>query len=127
MRIAISSVFVEDQNHALRFYTETLGFMKRRDIPVGEFRYLTVTSPEGPEGIELLLEPNAHPAARVFQQAIRNDGIPATAFFTDDIDAEHRRLEKLGVEFTVPPAKTGEVTIAVFADTCGNLIQLVQE
>ena len=106
MRIGLSSVFVEDQERALLFYTEVLGFVKKRDIPVGgEFRFLTVVSPEAPEGMELVLEPNAHPAAKAFQQAIYEDGIPATSFFVGDVQAEYERLERLGVVFTTPPTK----------------------
>ncbi|MFQ5792890.1 MAG: VOC family protein [Acidobacteriota bacterium] len=126
MRIGLSSVFVEDQCSALRFYTEVLGFVKKSDMPVGEFRFLTVASPEGREGIELLLEPNDHPAAKAYQEAIYKDGIPATTFFVEDVQREYERLDKLGVVFTTPPTKTEQMTFAVFDDTCGNLIQLNQ-
>ena len=126
LRIGLSSVFVGDQGSALRFYTEVLGFVKKKDIPVGEFRFLTVASPQGPEGVELLLEPNSHPAAKAFQEAIYKDGIPAAAFFAEDVQREYERLEKRGVVFTMPPTKTELMTFAVFDDKCGNLIQLVQ-
>jgi catechol 2,3-dioxygenase-like lactoylglutathione lyase family enzyme len=117
---------VDDQAKALKFYTEMLGFVVRQDIPMGEFRFLTVASPEGPEGVELLLEPNAHPAAKVFQKAIYDDRIPATSFASDDIQGEYERLSALGVVFRKPPTSMGPVTVAVFEDTCGNLIQLHQ-
>jgi catechol 2,3-dioxygenase-like lactoylglutathione lyase family enzyme len=125
MKITLASVFVEDQAHALKFYTEVLGFVRKTDLPAGEFRWLTVISPEGPEGIELLLEPNANPAAATYQKAIFEQGIPATSFQVDDIQAEYDRLTSLGVVFTVHPTPAGPVTIAVLDDTCGNLIQLV--
>ena len=127
IRIGLSSVFVEDQSKALQFYTEVLGFVKKTDIPVGEFRFLTVASPEGPEGIELLPEPNDHPASRVYQEAIYKDGIPATSFFAEDVQSEYERMKELGVVFTKPPTKTENMTFAVFDDTCGNLIQLHQQ
>ena len=127
MRIRIASIFVADQAKALTFYTETLGFQKKTDIPLGEHRWLTVVAPENAEGTELLLEPNVHPAAKTFQKAIFDDKIPATILFVDDMDGEFARLQGLGVEFTTKPTKMGEVTIAVFNDTCGNLIQLAQE
>ena len=126
IRIGLSSVFVEDQGSALRFYTEVLRFVKKNDIPLGEFRFLTVASPDGPEGIELLLEPNDHPASKAFQEAIYEDGIPATAFFVEDVQREYERLVELGVVFTTRPTKTELMTYAVFDDTCGNLIQLTQ-
>lgn len=126
MKIALTSVLVDDQEKAHRFYTEMLGFETRQDIPMGEFRFLTVASPEGPEGVELLLEPNHHPAAAAFQQAIHADGIPATSFQSADIRAEHQRLVERGVVFRQPPTEAGPVTIAVFDDTCGNWIQLHQ-
>lgn len=127
MRIGLSSIFVKDQESALRFYTGKAGFVKKRDIPVGEFRFITVVSPGESEGMELVLEPNAHPAARAFQEAIYRDGIPATAFFVRDVQAECERLEALGVVFKVPPTKTELATLAVFDDQCGNLIQIVEE
>lgn len=126
MKIKLTSVLAGDQDKALRFYTEVLGFMKKQDLPVGEFKFLTVTSPEVPDGIELLLEPNENPAAKAFQNAIFEQEIPATAFFTDDVRAEYERLSKLGVVFRTPPVKTGPSTYAVFDDTCGNLIRLDQ-
>lgn len=126
MKIKLSSVFVDDQDKALKFYTEVLGFVKKTDIPVGGARWLTVVSPEGPDDIELLLEPNGNPAAETFQKAIFEQGIPLTAFAVEDIQKEHERMEKLGVVFSMKPTKTGEVTVAVFDDTCGNLIQLYQ-
>lgn len=127
MRINLSSVFVDDQENALRFYTETLGFQKKHDIPLGEHRWLTVVSPEDPEGAELLLEPDAHPAVRPFVSALVEDGIPSTSFAVSDVAAEHKRLEALGVRFTLPPTDFGTVITAVFDDTCGNLIQIAQE
>ena len=126
MKIALTSVLVEDQDKALTFYTEVLGFVKKRDMPVGDFKFLTVVSPEGPDDIELLLEPNDNPAARTFQEAIHGQGIPATAFAVEDIQAEYERMTKLGVVFRQEPTQTGPATTAVFDDTCGNLIQLFQ-
>jgi catechol 2,3-dioxygenase-like lactoylglutathione lyase family enzyme len=126
MKITLSSVFVNDQPRALRFYTEVLGFVVKQDIPMGEHRWLTVASPEGVAGVELLLEPNAHPAAREYQQAIHRDGIPATSFESADIHREHERLLAQGVVFRTPPTPAGPVTVAIFEDTCGNLIQLHQ-
>lgn len=124
MRINLTSVLVDDQDKALKFYTEVLGFVKKTDIPVGEAKWLTVVSPEEPGGTELLLEPNAHPAAKTFQKALFEDGIPLTSFAVDDIEKEYERMRNLGVVFTMKPTKTGPVTVAVFDDTCGNLIQL---
>lgn len=127
MQIKLTSVFVDDQVKALRFYTEVLGFIKRADIPVGEFKWLTVVSPEGPDDIELLLEPNANPAAETFQKAIFDQGIPATSFIVEDIQQEYERLKNLGVVFSSEPTEIEDgPTIAVFDDTCGNLIQIVQ-
>jgi catechol 2,3-dioxygenase-like lactoylglutathione lyase family enzyme len=126
MRITLSSVLVEDQARALTFYTEVLGFVKKADLPAGQFRWLTVVSPEGPVGVELLLEPNAHPAARAFQTALLEDGIPAASFASGDVEEEYERLSRLGVVFRTRPTKAGPVTVAVFEDTCGNLIQLYQ-
>jgi catechol 2,3-dioxygenase-like lactoylglutathione lyase family enzyme len=125
VKIKLTSIFVEDQQKALDFYTKILGFLKSHDIPVGEFRWLTVKSPEGGE-TELSLEPNANPAARTYQDALFRQGIPATAFEVDDIETEFQRLSDLGVVFTGEPTKAGPVTLAVFADTCGNLIQIYQ-
>jgi catechol 2,3-dioxygenase-like lactoylglutathione lyase family enzyme len=124
MRITITSVLVDDQAKALRFYTEVLGFEKKYDVPVGEHRWLTVVSPEDPDGPELLLEPDAHPAARPFKEALNRDGIPATSFAVDDVDQEVERLTKLGVRFSQQPVNMGVDTTAVLDDTCGNLIQI---
>ena len=126
MKIKLNSVFVDDQDKALKFYTEVLGFVKKHDIPVGEFKWLTVVSPEGPDDIELLLEPNDNPAAKTYQKAIFEQGIPSTSFAVEDIQKEYERMKNLGVVFSMKPTKTGEVTVAVFDDTCGNLIQLLQ-
>lgn len=126
MKIKVTSVFVNNQEKALKFYTEVLGFVKKSDVSVGEYRWLTVVSPEQPDGVELLLEPNNNPAAKTYQQAIFQQGIPATAFFVEDIQAEHKRLKELGVMFTQDPLKVTGSTIAVFDDTCGNLIQINQ-
>lgn len=127
MQIKLTSVLVDDQAKALTFYTEKLGFEKQRDVPVGEHRFLTVTSPDGPEGIELLLEPNANPAAQRYQRELYEQGIPAAAFFTEDLRGEHEQLVARGVDFPTPPTEAGPVSIAVLDDTCGNLIQLTQE
>ena len=126
MRIKLTSIMVDNQEKALKFYTEVFGFARKHDIPVGEYRWLTVTSPEGPDDLELALEPNANPAGKTFQEAIFNQGIPITAFEVDDIRKEFKRLSGLGVVFTQEPTAAGPVTIAVCADTCGNLIQLYQ-
>ena len=126
MRIVATSVLVDDQEKALRFYTDVLGFVKKEDIPLGEARWLTVVSPDDPEGTELLLEPDGHPAAKPFKQALVNDGIPFTMFAVDDVQAEYARLRSLGVRFVREPAEMGAVVVAVLDDTCGNLIQLVQ-
>lgn len=126
MRIKLSSVLVDDQDRALKFYTEVLGFVKKNDIPVGEARWLTVVSPQGPDDIELLLEPNSNPAAKAYQEAIHEQGIPLTAFAVEDIQKEHERMKRLGVVFRTEPTRMGPVTVAVFDDTCGNLIQLYQ-
>ncbi|SRR6266567_3370563 len=127
MRINLASIFVADQSKALTFYTEVLGFMKKFDIPMGEARWLTVVSPERPDETELLLEPMGFAPARIFQKALFDAGIPLTAFATDDIHKEHERMAKLGVVFKTKPTTMGPVIIAVFEDTCGNLIQLVQK
>jgi catechol 2,3-dioxygenase-like lactoylglutathione lyase family enzyme len=126
MRIYVTSVFVDDQAKAERFYTQVLGFQTKLDIPLGEARWLTVVAPDDPDGTQLLLEPDGHPAARPFKEALVADGIPFTSFAVDDIQAEHHRLEGLGVRFTQPPTEMGPTTTAVFDDTCGNLIQIVQ-
>jgi predicted enzyme related to lactoylglutathione lyase len=120
------SVLVEDQEKALAFYTEVLGFQKKVDIPMGEFRWLTVVSPEDPEGTELVLEPNAHPAAVAYQKALKADGIPLTALAAKDVGAEAVRLKDAGVVFTSEPTPMGDTVLAVFDDTCGNLIQIFQ-
>jgi predicted enzyme related to lactoylglutathione lyase len=127
MRINLTSVFVEDQEHALKFYTEVLGFVKKHDIPLGEFKWLTVVSAQDPDGTQLLLEPNVNEAARTFQKAIFDQGIPAASFAVDDIQKEFERLNEAGVKFTMEPTDVGNVMIAVFDDTCGNLIQIAQE
>lgn len=126
MRIKLTSIMVDDQDKALKFYTEVLGFVKRHDIPVGEYRWITVASQEEPTNVELALEPNANPAGKAFQEALFKQGIPATAFEVGDIEEEHRRLENRSVVFTQTPTPLGPVTIAIFADTCGNLIQLYE-
>jgi catechol 2,3-dioxygenase-like lactoylglutathione lyase family enzyme len=124
MRINLASVLVEDQDAALTFYTEKLGFRKKTEIPIGEARWLTVVSPEDPDGTELVLEPSDHPAVRPFKAALVEDGIPFTSFAVDDVAAEYERLRALGVRFTQEPLTMGPVTTAVFDDTCGNLIQI---
>lgn len=126
MRIRLTSVMVDDQQKALDFYTKVLGFLPKHDIPVGEYRWITVTSPEGPPEVELALEPNANPAGRAFQEAMFSQGIPVVAFEVDNLEAEAARLTARGVAFTRPPAAAGPVTLAVFADTCGNLVQIYQ-
>ncbi|MBO0918492.1 VOC family protein [Streptomyces laculatispora] len=125
MRIHLSSVFVDDQEKALRFYTDVLGFVKKADVPVGADRWLTVVSPEAPDGSELLLEPDGHPAVKPYKTALVKDGIPATSFAVDDVHAEFGRLRELGVHFTQEPMERGPVTTAVLDDTCGNLIQIM--
>jgi catechol 2,3-dioxygenase-like lactoylglutathione lyase family enzyme len=127
MRINVMSVMVDDQAKALRFYTDVLGFVKKTEIPVGEYSWVTVVSPDEPDGTQLSLEPDQHPAARPFKQALVADGIPFTSFAVDDVAAEHERLVGLGVRFTQPPADAGPVIFAVFDDTCGNLIQIAAE
>jgi predicted enzyme related to lactoylglutathione lyase len=126
MKIQVTSVFVDDQEKALKFYTEVLGFAAKNDVSVGEYRWLTVVSPEQPDGVELLLEPNNNPAAKTYQKAIFEQKISATAFFVDDIQKEYEKLKELGVKFTMDPLKVTGSTIAVFDDTCGNLIQINQ-
>jgi predicted enzyme related to lactoylglutathione lyase len=126
MQITLSSIMVEDQDRALRFYTEVVGFEKKHDIPMGQFRWLTVTSPEGAAGVELVLEPLGFPPARVYQKALFDAGIPATAFISRDITAEFQRLKARGVKFRGEPTKMGPITAVLFEDTCGNLINLVQ-
>lgn len=126
MKMYGKSVVVDDQQHALEFYTEKLGFKVKHNIPMGEFSWITLLSPEEPDGIELLLEPSAYPPAQVMREAMVADGIPWTAFSVDDIQAEYEALVEKGVEFTQPPVKAGGATMAVFDDTCGNLIQIVE-
>jgi len=126
MQITLTSLMVENQEKALAFYTDIIGFEKKHDIPMGEFRWLTVTAPEGLTGVELVLEPMAFPPARTYQKALYEAGIPATAFITTDIAAEYARLKKLGVVFRGEPVNAGPVTVVLFEDTCGNLINLVQ-
>ena len=127
MKIVVTSVLVDDQEKALRFYTDVLGFIKKYDIPMGQFRWLTVVSPGDANGVELLLEPDQHPAAKPFKRALVEDGIPFTSFGVEDVQAEYDRLLKAGVHFTQPPVAMGPVTTAVLDDTCGNLIQIAQE
>jgi predicted enzyme related to lactoylglutathione lyase len=127
MKIVLTSVMVDDQDRALKFYTEVLGFAKKNDIPMGEARWLTVVSPEGPDGVELLLEPMGFPPARIYQKALFEAGIPLTSFAVEDVQNEYERMRKLGVVFKKAPTKMGPVTIAVFEDTCGNLIQMAQK
>ena len=126
MKIVVTSILVDDQEKALRFYTEMLGFVKKTDVPMGTHRWLTVVSPESRDGVELLLEPDGHPAARPFKNALVADGIPFTSFGVADVKAEFDRLSRAGVRFTQPPVPMGPVTTAVLDDTCGNLIQLAQ-
>jgi len=126
MRIKLTSIMVDDQTRALAFYTGVLGFKKKRELPVGEYRWITVVSAEGPDDVELSLEPNANPAAKTFQRAMFDQGIPLAAFEVADIGAEFARLKALGVAFTREPTRMGPVTIALLSDTCGNLIQLYQ-
>ena len=124
MKIKLTSVYVDDQDKALRFYTDVLGFVKKTEVPMGEARWLTVVSPEDPDGVELVLEPDGHPAARPFKAALVEDGIPFTSFAVDDVHAEFERLRALDVRFTQEPPEMGPVTTAVLDDTCGNLIQI---
>lgn len=125
MRIHLTSVFVDDQDKALHFYTDVLGFLKKHEIPLGADRWLTVVSPEDPDGTELLLEPDGHPAVKPYKTALMSDGIPAASFAVDDVPAEFERLRALGVSFTQEPLAMGPVTTAVLDDTCGNLIQIM--
>ena len=124
MRITLTSVLVDDQEKALRFYTDVLGFVKKNDVPMGEHSWLTVVSPEDPDGVELVLEPSEHPAVKPFKEALVADGIPFTSFAVDDVHKEYERLTALGVRFTQQPTQMGPVTTAVLDDTCGNLIQI---
>ena len=127
MRINLATVLVDDQEKALRFYTDVLGFVKKHDIALGEDRWLTVVSPQDPDGTELALEPSSHPAVKPFKEALVTDGIPYTSFAVDDVKAEHERLRGLGVRFTQEPVDMGPVTTAVLDDTCGNLIQIAHQ
>ena len=127
MKVILNSIFVEDQDKALSFYTEKLGFAKKHDVSLGEFKWLTVVSPEQPDGTEVLLEPNNNPVAKTYQKGIFEQGIPATSFGVENIQAEFEKLKELDVRFTMEPTKMDKVTIAVFDDTCGNLIQIMQE
>ena len=127
MRINLASVLVDDQEKALRFYTDVLGFVKKHDIPMGEDRWLTVVSPQDPDGTELVLEPSSHPAVKPFKEALVADGIPYTSFAVEDVKAEYERLRDLGVRFTQEPVDMGPVTTAVLDDTCGNLIQIAHQ
>ncbi|MGF2616295.1 VOC family protein [Rossellomorea vietnamensis] len=127
LNIIVTSIFVEDQDKALEFYSETLGFVKKHDVPTGEHRWITLVSPDKEDGTELLLEPNEHPAAKEYQQKLFADGIPVTMFGVADIQMEYERLVEKGVQFTMAPTEMGGVTIAVFDDTCGNHIQLIQQ
>lgn len=127
MKIIVTSIFVQDQDKALEFYSEKLGFVKKHDVPMGKFRWITLVSPDEHDGTELLLEPNEHPAAKEYQEKLFAEGIPVTMFGVADIHVEYKRLSEKGVKFTMEPTKMGELTIAVFDDTCGNLIQILQK
>ena len=127
MKIKLNSVIVQDQEHALQFYTDVLGFEKKVDIPLGEFRWLTVVSPDEPDGTQLVLEPDAHPAAAPYQKGLYESGVPLTSLSVDDIQGEFERLKEVGVTFTMEPTDVGTAILAVFDDTCGNLIQIYQE
>jgi len=127
MRISLTSLFVDDQAKALTFYTDVLGFQKHHDIPLGDDSWLTVVSPEEPDGPQLLLEPAGHPAVKPYRDALVADGIPLAQFAVDDVEAEYERLRGAGVEFIQPPTDLGTATVAVFDDTCGNLIQIITE
>lgn len=126
MRIYVTSIFVDDQDKALAFYTDTLGFRLKNNVPVGEYRWLTVVSKDQPDGTELMLEPSHHRAVGPYRRALYEDGIPAASFQVDDLDAEFARLDALGVRFTLAPMDAGPVRVAVLDDTCGNLVQLMQ-
>ena len=126
MRIELTSIFVNDQDKALKFYTEKLGFVKKLDITAGEYRWLTVVSPENKDGTQLVLEPDNNPAAKAYHEALFKQGAPIASFFVDDIQKEYERLKKLGVKFTMEPTKVTGSTMAVLDDTCGNLIQITQ-
>ena len=126
MKVKVTSVMVDDQDKALKFYTEKLGFVKKKEVPLGEYKWLTVVSGEEPDGVDLLLEPIGFAPARVYQKALKDAGIPLTMFNVDNIQSEYERLERSGVKFSMKPTQMGPATIAVFDDTCGNNIQLVQ-
>ncbi|KKK33842.1 glyoxalase [Salinicoccus sediminis] len=127
MEVIVTSLFVDDQDKALAFYTDMLGFVKKHDEPVGEYRWIALVSPDNQEGTELLLEPNNHPASREYQEKIYSEGIPATMFGVADIHGEFERLKEKGVRFSMEPTPAGEMTLAVLDDTCGNLIQLIEQ
>ena len=127
MKVILNSIFVEDQDRASSFYTKKLGFIKKQDVPVGKFKWLTVASPEDPDGAEVSLEPNGNPVAKTYQKGIYEQGIPATSFGVENIQAEFEKLKGLDVRFTMEPTKMDKVTVAVFDDTCGNVIQIIQE
>ena len=127
MKIVVTSVFVDDQDKALKFYTDVLGFVKKHEVPLGQFRWLTVVGPDEPDGTELLLEPDQHPAVGPYKRALLKDGIPCASFGVENVQSEFQRLQSLGVRFTQPPVSMGPVTTAVLDDTCGNLIQLAQK
>ena len=127
MKIIVTSIFVENQDKALEFYSETLGFVKKHDVPAGEFRWITLVSPDNQDGTELVLEPNDNQAAKDYQKRLFEQGIPVTMFGVADVRKEYDRLLKHGVKFTMEPTKMGDITIAVFDDTCGNLIQIIQQ
>lgn len=127
MKVIVTSIFVQDQDKALEFYSEKLGFIKKDDVPAGEYRWITLVSPEDQGGTEILLEPNDHPAAKEYQKKLFADGIPATMFGVEDVRKEYLRLTEKDVQFTMEPTEMGNVTIAVFDDTCGNLIQIIQK
>jgi catechol 2,3-dioxygenase-like lactoylglutathione lyase family enzyme len=126
MKIKLTSVFVKDQDAALKFYTDVLGFRKKQDFPVGQFKWLTVVSPDDPDGPELLLEPSDNPAAKAYKKSIFEQGIAAAAFAVDDIQREFERLKRLGVDFKMEPTEMGHTTVALFDDTCGNLLEIYQ-
>jgi catechol 2,3-dioxygenase-like lactoylglutathione lyase family enzyme len=127
VKIVLTSILVDNQQKALKFYTEKLGFLKKTEIPIGEHSWLTVVAPDDPDGVELVLEPDSHPAVGPFKKALVEDGIPFASFGVDNVQEEYGRLTAAGVQFTQPPVAMGPVTTAVLDDTCGNLIQLVQK
>ncbi len=127
MKVIINSIFVEDQDKALSFYTEKLGFIKKYDVPVGKFKWLTVVSPEDSDGTQILLEPNNNPVAKTYQKGVYEQGIPATSFGVENIQTEFEKLKGMGVRFTMEPTKMNTIIVAVFDDTCGNLTQIMQQ